>query len=135
MIIGVTKTADIRMGSLFTFLKNFILTFLLLKILLSGENQKEQITSGILMSPNISVRIKVQMCISNTTFIAEENNTSNSSESDVGSGDDEDESVRNLAHFTSPNVNYPVLLKRAFLKQHPIQMNYVQVEKTSVRSH
>lgn len=52
-----------------------------------------------------------------------------SSALNVVSGGDENKSVGNQAHFISPNVNDTVTLKRAFLKQHPIQMHCVQGKK------
>lgn len=69
------------------------------------------------------------MTSTDATFIAEENNTSSSSESDVESGGDEDESVGNLAHFISPNVNDSVTLKTASCPNASCTR-----EKTSVQS-
>lgn len=64
-----------------------------------------------------------------TALIAENNSSSSSSESEVEDSTDENISTHYLANFISPNINDPVTLKRAFLKQHPVQIHHVQGEK------
>ncbi|KAJ8889720.1 hypothetical protein PR048_009221 [Dryococelus australis] len=62
-------------------------------------------------------------------LIAENNSRFSSSECEIEDSDpDENISTHNLTNFVSPNVKDPVTLKRAFLKQHPVQIHHVQGE-------